>query len=701
MSKKTCRHHQWNPVWVTTTFLTISAHICLLPALAAGQQAALAELSLEELMDVEVTSASRKPQRAGDVAAAVFVITQDDIRRSGATSVPEVLRMAPGVEVARIDANKWAVTARGFNGRFANKLLVLLDGRSMYTRLFSGVFWDTLDTELADIDRIEVIRGPGAAVWGANAVNGVINIITKPALETQGAVATVGTGGEERGFGSVRYGGELSEGQGHYRVYGKYLNRDGGLNAFTGQPSGDASEFSRAGLRLDYALSSADSLTIHGGAHDGSSGETVLDRSLDPRFVVPINSNQSVKGGNVLARWERTSSEQAGASLQGYFSHTTRRATLFGRETRTTADFEFQQRSPIGARHDLVWGASYRNTHDDVSGSFAVLLDPASTTDHVVGSYVQDEISLVPDHLRLTVGARLDHTNYSGYDLQPSARLLWKLTDRQTVWTALSRATRTPSRGDRTAQLTGLISFTEPPTGLAQLPLPLVTLFRGNDQMGSERVSTFEVGYRAQPQDRFGLDVTAFYSDYDDLRSVTVGSPTCQPLGVSITQNPFCFASAQYLELPAMFGNDSVARMFGLEASADWRHYSWLRIQPSYSYLGRRSEESLPSPWISLALLADGLSPSHQFSLRTGTDISRVVKVDGWLRFVDELAYSSIAKYTTLDARVAWQALPNLEVSVVGQNLLDASHSEFVSELGDIPLVEIQRSAYLQIRWGR
>ena len=281
MSKKTCRHHQRYLVWVTITFLTISAHICLLPALAAGQQAALAELSLEELMDVEVTSASRKPQRAGDVAAAVFVITQDDIRRSGATSVREVLRMAPGVEVARIDSNKWAVTARGFNGRFANKLLVLLDGRSMYTRLFSGVFWDTLETDLADIERIEVIRGPGAAVWGANAVNGVINIITKPATETQGVTASVGAGGEERGFGSVRYGGEFGESQGHYRIYGKYLNRDAGVNAFTGQPSGDAWDSSRAGFQLDYASSPSDSLTIHGGAYNGSSGETVLTRLPD------------------------------------------------------------------------------------------------------------------------------------------------------------------------------------------------------------------------------------------------------------------------------------------------------------------------------------------------------------------------------------------------------------------------------------
>ncbi len=299
------------------TVLVVSLNGTFSPAFAVEQQAVLTEMSLEELMNVEVTSVGRKPQRTGDVAAAVFVITQDDIRRSGATSVPEVLRMAPGIEVARIDSNKWAVTARGFNGRFANKLLVLLDGRSMYTRLFSGVFWDTLDTDLADIDRIEVVRGPGAAVWGANAVNGVINIITKPAAETQGVTASVGAGGEERGFGSVRYGGEFGEGNGHYCVYGKHLNRDGGVEAFTGQPAGDAWDSSRGGFRLDYAPSSADSLMVQGGAYDGSSGETVLTRSSDSLVRAPLHSDQQVTGANVLARWERVSSDRAAVSLQG------------------------------------------------------------------------------------------------------------------------------------------------------------------------------------------------------------------------------------------------------------------------------------------------------------------------------------------------------------------------------------------------
>ena len=531
-------------------------------------------------------------------------------------------------------------------------------------------------------------------------MNGVINIITKPAAQTQGAMATLGAGGEEHGFGSVRYGGEFGAGQGHYRVYGKYLNRDGGLNAVTGQPSGDAWDSSRAGFRLDYALSAIDSLTIHGGAYDGSSGETVFDRSRDLLSVVSIDSSQGVTGGSVLARWERASSDQADVSLQGYFSRTTRNAVLFGDERRTTADIEFQQRSPIGARHDLVWGASYRSTHDDVGGSVSVRLTPAHSNDHLAGSYIQDELRLVDDRLRLTLGARLEHTNYSGYDLQPSARLLWKATDRQTVWTAVSRAARTPSRGDRTAQLTGLITFTSLPGSITQLPLPLLTRFSGNSEMGSERVTTFEVGYRAQPIDRLNIDATAFYSDYDDLRSVTVGNPTCEPLGVSVAQNPFCVVSAQYLALPAMFDNDSDARMFGFEATADWRRYDWVRIQPSYSYLGRRSDGGNSFPSISLANLASGLSPTHQFSLRTGADIGRRLTVDGWLRYVDELEYSSIEAYATVDARVAWQVLPTLEVSVVGQNLLEESHAEFVSELGDIPLIEMQRSAYVQLRWG-
>lgn len=690
-------HCRRSPVWVMLAVLVVSLSGTSSPAIAVAQQAALAEMSLEELMDVEVTSAGRKPQRTGDVAAAVFVITQDDIRRSGATSVPEVLRMAPGIEVARIDSNKWAVTARGFNGRFANKLLVLLDGRSMYTRLFSGVFWDTLDTDLGDIDRIEVVRGPGAAVWGANAVNGVINIITKPAAETQGVTASFGAGGEENGFGSVRYGGEFGDGQGHYRVYGKHLNRGAGVEAFTGQRAGDAWDSSRGGFRLDYAPSSTDNLTVQGGAYDGTSGETVLTRSSDSFVRAPLHSDQQVTGANVLARWERASSDRGGVSLQGYFSLADRETVLF-QETRSTVDLELQQRLPIGARHDFVWGAGYRSTHDDIGGSFSISIDPATSTDHLASSFLQDEISLVPDHLQLTLGARLEHTNYSGLELQPSVRLLWKLNERHSVWSAASRAARTPSRGDRTANLLGLVDIGQGTIPGPFGPLPLLTLFMGNEDMGSEHVTSFEAGYRAQVQDGLSVDFATFYSDYADLRSVEVGNPTC-PLGVSITQNPFCVVSAQYLVLPFMFDNDNDATLFGFEVTADWRQYGWLRVQPTYSYLGNPGNVS-PAELLDFTF-ADGLSPSHQFSLRTSADIGRRIEVDSWLRYVDELQVAGIPGYTSLDARVAWQALPNLELSLVGQNLLDARHFEFASELGDIPLIEVQRSVYLQVRWGR
>ena len=309
-------------------------------------------------------------------------------------------------------------------------------------------------------------------------------------------------------------------------------------------------------------------------------------------------------------------------------------------------------------------------------------------------------MTLVPDHVQLTLSARLEHTNYAGFELQPSVRLLWKLNERHSVWPAASRAARTPSRGDRTAKLLGLVDI-----GQGNVPgpfgqLPLLTLFIGNDQVGSEHVSTFEAGYRAQLRDGLGVDLATFHSDYADLRSVAVGNPTC-PLGVSITQNPFCVVSARYLVLPLMFGNDSDARMFGLEATADWRRYDWLRIQPTYSYLGSPEAGASPLQSLDASAVSDGLSPNHQLSLRTGANVGRRIEVDSWLRYVDELESNGIQGYTTLDARVGWQMLPNLEVSLVGQNLFDARHSEFISELGDIPLIELQRSAYVQFRWGR
>ena len=668
------------------------------PGLGTAQTVTLVDLSLEELMDVEVTSAARKPQRTGDVAAAVFVITQDDIRRSGATSIPEVLRMAPGIEVARIDANKWAVTARGFNGRFANKLLVLLDGRSVYTRLFSGVYWDTLDTELADIDRIEVIRGPGAAVWGANAVNGVINIITKPATETQGGMATGGIGGEEQGFGSVRYGGRFADGRGHYRVFGKHFNRDSGVEALTGQPAADAWSSSRGGFRLDYASTPIDRLTVHGDVYDGASGETVLLRSTESIQRRPYAGDQEVSGGTLLARWERVSGA-ASVSLQGYVSRTERMAMLLD-ETRTTVDLEYQQRRPVGSRHDVVWGGGYRATADDVVGSFSVALDPTSVNDHLASAFLQDEIGLVADRLWLTVGARFDHTNYAGGALQPSARLLWKLHPRHSLWTAASRAARTPSRADRTARLLGLVDLD--PRGLPATlpPMPVLTLFKGSDALGSEYVSAFELGYRAQVQEGLGVDVAGFYSDYTDLRSVSFGGPLCEPGGVAVAVNPVCVAFAQYLALPAMFGNDVDATLYGVEVAADWRGPAGVRVQPAYSYLGRADD--LPASALeSVGNDATGFSPPHQVSLRASVDVGERVEVDGWFRYVDRLTSSQIDGYRSFDARVAWQVLPQLELSMVGQNLFGAQRAEFVSELGDIPPIELQRSAYVQFRWQR
>src|SRR5258705_3459759 len=476
-------------------------------------------LSMEDLMNMQVTSVSKRTQKVADAAAAVFVITQEDIRRSGAASIPEALRLAPGLEVARIDENKWAIASRGFNGRFDNKLLVLIDGRSVYTPLFSGVYWNVQDVLLEDIDRIEVIRGPGATLWGANAVNGVINIISKKAKDTQSAIVTAGAGTEERGSGGVRYGSKI--GDTSYRAYGKYFNWGPSLYS-NGTTAHDGWDALRGGFRADWTPAGSNSLTLQGDIYQSKYGETLTVPSLNAPYSNTFPNNGKYSGGNILGRWNH-SSEGSSMSLQMYYDNTTIADNSLFVDHQNIFDMDFQDGFHLGNSQQFVWGLGYRSIRDRNDPSFSVSLQPNQLTLNHFSAFVQDEISLENNLLRLTLGAKFEHNAYNSFKVQPNARLLWTLTPNQSVWTAVSRAVRTPALTEDGLRLNSAV--VPPATPANPTPFPAIVSGSGSHQFQSEDLLAYELGYRGQRTSSFSADISSFQNNYSNLRTAEPGAP--------------------------------------------------------------------------------------------------------------------------------------------------------------------------------
>jgi iron complex outermembrane receptor protein len=639
----------------------------------------LTELSLEELMNLEVTTVARKEQKLSEAAAAIFVITQEDIRRSGATHIPEALRMVPGLDVARIDANKWAITARGLNARFANKLLVLVDGRSVYNPLFSGVYWDVQDPLLSDVERIEVIRGPAGTLWGANAVNGVINIITKSAKDTQGGLVNAGGGNEERGFGDVRYGGKL--GGAYYRVYAKYFNEDNFATA-SGQDAHDAWDVGRGGFRVDWDIAYHDSLTVQGDYYRGDFGDQVTIPSLAPPFEQTIVGDFPMVGGNFLGRWKHLFSDTSGMALQFYYDRTERKDAVH-REIRDTLDLEFQHRFALGRRQEIVWGLGYRFTVDDLRGSAFVSFDPASRADHLFSAFVQNELTLVDRRLRLTLGSKFEHNDYTGFEVQPNARLLWTPGGPHTIWAAVSRAVRTPSRFEDDVRVT-LAAFPGP-SPACPAPLCEVVAF-GDRDVKAESLLAYEVGYRVLPTPWLSLDLAAFYNIYDDLRTSEPGVPFFE------SRPP-----APRLVFPFRTANRMDGEIYGVELATNWAVTDRWRLGLGYSWLQVQLHRD-PSSSDAAAENAEGDSPEHQFKVRSYLDLPYRLQFDVALYYVDKLANRQVPSYTRVDARLAWHPTEALEVSLGLQNLFDDRHREFGPSLLVNP-TEIERSVYGKITW--
>lgn len=627
--------------------LTASWILSVLCAAAISAQAPedaypqdLKKLSIEELTQVQVTSVSRRTERVARTAAAVSVVRADEINRSGTTTLAEALRLADAVDVAQVNGNTWGISTRGFNISTANKLLVLIDGRSTYVPLFGGTFWDVQDALLADIDRIEVIRGPGGTIWGTNAVNGVVNVISKSSLETQGSVVTVMGGTNGRAIASARYGGHL--GDSTFRVYAKYRQRGPQLFTSGGSAEDDVAT-GQGGFRIDSHATAATRWFVSGLAYRGSIG--FADRE-DGR----------TSGGHVIGRMSRGTRGGGEFTLQAYYDRSSRTIPMQFRGTRDTGEIDAQQAMTRG-RHNLVFGSTFRVSDARDTGIAGFLFDPERRTAWTANAFLQDEYELVPQRAFLIAGAKFGRNNYTGVEFQPSVRLRLQ-GERQMAWGAISRAVRLPTRFDTDLRFVNPLDRTQ--VGLT-----------GSDDFEGESVLAYEAGYRVMPHPRVSLDAAVFVNDYDNMRS-----QERQPSGLVILQNM----------LNARTGGIEVAGV--VQAAPFWR------VHGSYAWLDKSLSFDEGSRDITGGL-AEGNDPSHLFSVRSYMDLPRRTSLDGLFRYVSRRPAPVAPAYAELDLRFGWQARPSWELSLVGQNLLHRSHVEMPSGRTE----EFRRAVFVRSVW--
>ncbi len=621
----------------------------------------LKQMSLQQLSSVVVTSVSKSAQPLSTAPAAIYVISHDDIVRSGATSLPEILRLAPNLQVAQISATSYAISARGFNLYGADKLLVLIDGRSVYTPYFSGVFWDEQQVLPQDIDRIEVISGPGATLWGANAVNGVINIITRKSDSTQGGELDPSIGTLQR-QGSAQYGGRIGD-QLTYRIYGTTFARDSD-DTSTGAIARDGWDKTQAGMRSDWSGTS-DLLTIQGDAYDGS----------EEQAAAP---NEDILGHNVLGRWTHESSADSSLQVQGYYDYSARISPGYGGDELSVYDLDLQQSFRLGEAQQLVWGGGYRVEHDDFPNFFtlnqltvpvadwvaSLYFDPASRTLERYNLFVQDGVALSRT-VNLTVGVKGEKDAYVPVAALPDVRLSWQLPDEQLLWAAVSQAVRAPSREDR--DLYGSLVY-----GLGTTRLGAIATLIGDD-MQSEKLTAYEIGYRAQPVSVLSFSVSTFYNRYQDLRSL-------QETPVTI--------------LPTFYDNGMEGFTYGVETWGSWQALDWWRLSAGANLL--REDLTFRPGYSTIAGIASaGDDPSHQISLRSSMDLGRAFSWEADMRWIGALPDPAVPAYAELNSRIGWNASDSLTVALTGANLLHSRHVEYIVAPTTI---EIARSAMLDVK---
>lgn len=611
-------------------------------------------MDMEDLARIRITSVSRKPESISQASAAVTVISREDIRRYGASTLPEVLRLVPGLEVARAGTREFAVASRGFNDVTTNKMLVLIDGRAIYSPLFAGVVWASQRVNLRDVDRIEVIRGPGATLWGSNAVNGVINIITRRASETLGGEISVVGGSAERYGGSARYGVRVKPGLA-VRFYGTASHE-----SVTETPAGDDIEdgwgIVQGGFRADWSGSGTHGFTLQGDIYTATGRQLGLRPTLNPPFLVPVSGENTGSGYNLLGRYTRALSDRSSFALQAYFDRAVSgKPGLYGEVGVNTADVDMQYRFPLGSRHDILAGLGYRMIHDNIDGAFPIQFTPVSRSIHIVTGFLQDDIVLIPNHLALTLGSKFEHNHYSGFEVQPNVRILWTPSLSQTVWAAVSRAVRSPSRVDE--DVTSRFVFDNQGT-------TTIIEGRGTHHFISEEMVAYEVGYRVTPHQRVSIDLATFYNDYDRLRSLRADVPEIQGSNVVI---------------PFLIENQGKGQTWGGEAALTFQFAPWWRLRFGYAYLDmaiQRRKDALAGTNVDAE---PGFNPEHQASIWTSFDLPAGAEFDLAVRYVSPLPGGAhdVPNYISGDAKLGFHLGSRLRASLIGRDLFQPRHVEF------------------------
>jgi len=603
------------------------AVIVLLARMASAAQPApqdLKRLSIEQLMQIDVTLATRRPEPVATAPTAISVVTGDDIRRAGVTTLADAVALADGLHVARFNNGTWSVAARGFAAVAANKMLVMIDGRTVYSPLFTGVFWNTLDYELEDIDRIEVIRGPGATLWGANAVNGVINVITRNSRDTPGTFIQLGSGNEDPADAEIRHGGRA--GSATYRAYAKYVVRDA-QRFSTGLSAGDRRQREQAGVRLDGGTQAKGTWLI----------KADLFHSKDD---LPDRPSGEFTIGDLQGVWSRAISPRSQLQVASYLNHEYRRIPLQLTHRLTTVDVDAQQSTTL-TRHGLVWGGGVRVNSDHTEGTGSFSFDPPNRTYGVNNVFVQDDIALVPQKVYVTAGAKYEHNAFSGGEWQPNIRARWLLPRQQTLWGSVARAVRRPTRFEDDI--------------IVRLPNGVVAV-QGNEDFQAETVIASEAGYRVQPAAMLGIDATVFHHVYDRLRSQE--------------------AATGPIPIPLTVGNTLDGTSRGVELGVNLQPIAAWRTHASYTFLDVSLTKDPGSRDVG-GLTTEANDPRHVFGLRTSIDLPRRVELDLRWRSVGALPHPPVPAYSEAAARLGWRASGHVDLAIVGEDLLHAQHPEF------------------------
>ncbi|MBS3954370.1 MAG: TonB-dependent receptor [Methylomicrobium sp.] len=655
----------------------------------------LTELNVEELLNIDLSSVMKTPTALKDVPASIYVLTSNEIRRTGATTIPEALRVVPGLHVARVDGNKWAISARGFNGVFANKLLVLMDGRAVYTPLFSGAWWDQEDVMMDDIERIEVIRGPGASLWGTNAVNGVINIVTKRAKDTQGGLVSA-YGGNMRLGGGLRYGTDLGD-DAYLKVYARHSNYDEAQLPNSNADAGDNSRLSKIGFRFDKDFDNAEKISVQGDVFSGFSGGAAQPLpNLTPHELPTLSSpyshlsetDLSFSGHYIMGRWQHAITSNSSSALRFFWSRNERQADLISSGYQIdTLDLDFQHNLQLNEQHYLTWGTGARLNFNNTTNGIYFAWHPDFRLDEIYSLFVQDEITLVPERWKLTLGAKLEHNPVTQFEWQPNARLAWTPSAHQSFWTSVSRAVRTPNWWEQDVHYNAAI---QPPKGGGAAnpanPATLITI-RGGQNLKSEDLLAYELGWRSELTPGLTTDVTLFYYDYHHISTLTPN--TLDNANIA----------AGYQVQSSSFTNYGLTDIYGGEASLDWRITEDWKLRVSYTHTEEKFRLASFAPALTETTTA-GSFPTHQAMLWSIYQLTPQLNLDLNWRYVDGLKLSSqpTASYHELDARLAWDVGHNLELSLIGRNLLNKQHVEFGSAFF-AQATAIQREIYATVRW--